>query len=182
MRDIEKIVTFIETDPLQPIGGIPVHYRVLVNGEPRRAWPIPQTAREWRELVNVLLAGYIYDHVAGPNAVQIVPRVQKQNTGEESQDRAHEPHPGWNLKPALHVSSALAAYYLELLIVMRRYRSCKTCGNDISHQRDDSTYCGKPSTCRSKDWHREKSRGKKLEMASLRKRLILSGSLPYERT
>ena len=164
---IKKIVTFIETDPLQPIGGMPVHYRVLVNGEPRRAWPMPQIAREWRELVNILLADYIHDHVAGPNAVQLVPRVQKQNIGEESRDRAHEHHPGWNLKPALYVSSALTAYYLELLMVMRRFRSCKTCGKDVSHQRDDSTYCAEPSTCRTKDWHRRKSRRNQAGRSSL---------------
>ncbi|MDR4470196.1 MAG: hypothetical protein MRJ68_18180 [Nitrospira sp.] len=51
----------------------------------------------------------------------------------------------------------LTAYYVELLMVMRRLRTCKICGKDISHQKAGSTYCGEPSSCRSKACHRRKA-------------------------
>lgn len=131
-------------------------YRVFVNGEPRSQWPIPQSPSAWRRLAYELLAEYIREHLN--NNVTVALRVKKQTKDIEAEDRNVEPEPEWNLRPAWHIRSALTAYYVELLMVMRRFRTCKMCGKDISHQKAESTYCGEPSSCRTKAWHRRKAK------------------------
>lgn len=132
-------------------GAGPVYYRTFVNGEDRNRWPIPETPRDWRKLATHLLSEYIQEHIVGEIEVAVGIQGQSRDEGE----RNAEPSPDWNLKPTWKIQSALAAYYVELLMVMRRFRRCKTCGEDISHQRDKSMYCSVSSTCRSTQWHRE---------------------------
>jgi hypothetical protein len=153
-RAIQSIVTFIDNDPL---GGSPVHYRVKVNGEPRSAHPKPKSSLSWRRLANVLLAEYIQDHLR--DNVRVALGVQKQNRDKEEENRNVNSPPDWNVKPTWHIGSALTAYYVELLMVMRRFRSCGACGKDISHQKRGSMYCG--GTCRSTDSYRRKAFRKK---------------------
>jgi len=136
-----------------------IWYRVYVNGKPRSLWPIRKRPRAWCDLANRLLAEYIQEYIGGE--IQVALSLREQNKDEEPQDRSVEPSPDWNLQPIWHIQSALTAYYVELLMVMRRFRSCKTCGKDISHQKASSVYCGKPSTCRSKNWHRQKAARRK---------------------
>lgn len=166
---IRSIVTIKEdvTDSSQ-VGSSAIRYRVFVNGERRSQWPIPKRPRGWRYLANALLAEYIQKHIYGEVQVALGIREQNKdevqqdrNKDEEQQDRKEEPPPDWNLQPTWHIQSALAAYYVELLMVMRRFRSCKTCGKDISHQKAKSVYCGDTSTCRSTDWHRQKAAQRK---------------------
>jgi hypothetical protein len=146
---IQSIVSFIENDPL---GGDPTHYRVLVNGEPRSSHPIPANSIGWRRLATALLGGYILDHL-GDN-VRIALGPCKQNKDEE--ERNIESAPDWNLKPTWYIGSALTAYYVELVMVMRRFRGCAICGRDISHQKVNSTCCG--GACRVEKYRRGKSR------------------------
>lgn len=127
-----------------------LRYRILVNGEYRSHRPIPKSPRGWRGLAYTLLAEYIQEHIHGE--VQVALGIQAQNLDE---NRSSELPLDWNLKPTWHIQSALAAYYVELLMVMRRFRSCKVCGKDISHQRTTSRFCGDLSTCRSVHWHRQ---------------------------
>jgi hypothetical protein len=139
------------------IGSDPIHCRVLVNDERRSRQPVPENARDWRYLANVLLAEYVQEHIVDNIRVGLC--VREQNKAEDS--REIEPSPGWNLLPVWEIETALAAYYVELLMVIRRFRACKTCGRDISHQRIQSSYCGNRSTCRSKAWHRQQSAKRK---------------------
>jgi hypothetical protein len=132
-------------------------FGVRVNGEFRSQHPIPAKPREWRVLAHRLLAEYILDHISGE--VQV--GLGFQPNFVEQQDRNAEPAPDWILKPLWRIQSALAAYYCELLMVMRRFRACKTCGKDISHQRDAAKYCGESSTCRSTDYHRRQAAKRK---------------------
>ena len=138
-------------------GSAEIGYRVLVNGERRSQQPIPKSPRGWRSLASALLAEYIQEHIQGEVRVSL--DLQVQNKDEE--ERNIEPAPDWNLKPVWKIQSALAAYYVELLMVMRRFRSCKVCGKDISHQKAKSLFCGNTSTCRSVDWHRQKAAKRK---------------------
>lgn len=146
------------------VGSDPIHCRVSVNGECRSRQPVPETPREWRYLANVLLAEYVQEHIA--NNIRVSLRVRAQKKGED--DKEIKPSPCWNLMPLWEIETALAAYYVELLMVIRRFRACKTCGRDISHQRVQSTYCRDRSTCRSKDWHRQQSDKRKATNKSIR--------------
>jgi len=134
-------------------------FGVQVNDELRSRHLIPAKAREWRVLAHRLLAEYIGDHIFGE--VEVGLSLQAHNKDEEQQDRNAELAPDLILKPLWRIQSALAAYYCELLMVMRHFRTCKTCGKDISHQRDTSKYCGERSTCRSTDFHRQRAAKKK---------------------
>lgn len=146
------------------VGSDPIHYRVIVNGERRSRQPVPKTPREWRYLTNILLAEYLQEHIV--DNIRVSLRVREQSKDEGG--REIEPSPGWNLLPLWEIETALAAYYVELLMVMRRFRACKTCGRDISHQRVQSSYCGNKSSCRSKDWHRKQSAKRKAAKAPMR--------------
>ncbi len=153
---IQSVVKVDIADSSQ-VGEGPVLYRTLVNGEDRGRWPIPKRPRDWRRLANVLLSNYIKEHIWGEIEVSV--SIQRHNQDEGERDA--EPAPDWNLRPTWRIHSALAAYYIELLMVMRRFRSCVTCGKDISHQRDKSLYCSPSSSCRSKHWHRRAAARKK---------------------
>ena len=157
-RPIRSIVTIKEdiTDSSQ-FPPSPINYRVFVNGEPRFQRPIPKSPRDWRHIANALLAEDIHENIH--DEIQVTLGIREQNKDEEPQDRSVEPSPDWNLQPTWYIQSALAAYYVELLMVMRRFRSCKTCGEDISHQKATSVYCG--VTCRTTDWHRQKAARRK---------------------
>jgi hypothetical protein len=135
------------------VGSGPMHYRVIVNGEPRSQWPIPKNKKEWRYLVNGLLGEYLREHIR--DEVRVGIGIHYQNQDEEG--REEEASPDWNLTPIWRIGSALTAYYVEFLMVMRRFRSCKVCGKDISHQKESAIYCGDTSTCRSTDFHRRKA-------------------------
>lgn len=154
-KPIRSIVTINEDVKDSYQVGAKICYRVFVNGERRSQWPIPTSARDWRRLAYALLAKYIQEHIQ--DEVRVSLGIQVQNKDEEETNI--EPAPDWNLKPVWKIQSALAAYYVELLMVMRRFRSCKVCGKDISHQKTKSFYCG--NTCRSKHWHRLKAAERK---------------------
>lgn len=176
--DLRSIITFIKGDPLpgrialtdnstiveyaQVEDGEPL-YRVTINGEPRSLHPIPKSTRDWRKLASTLLAEYINDHL--DSQLLLTVRIRGQNKDMDEEERGTESTPEWNLKPLWHVQSALAAYYVEFLMVMRRFRTCSICGNDISHQKAQSSYCGHSSTCRSKHWHRQRSAQRKADKA-----------------
>ncbi len=148
---IRSIVTIKEDETdSERVGSSPIRYRTLVNGEDRSRWPIPKSPRDWRKLANVLLANYIQEHILGE--VEIGLGIQQ---NKEEEERNIEPPPDWNLKPTWWIQSALASYYIELLMVMRRFRSCEACGQDISHQRANSFHCG--DSCRSTAWYRLKA-------------------------
>lgn len=158
MEAIRSVVTIKEdVQDSSKVGSGPHHYRTLVNGEDRNRWPIPETPRGWRRLATLLLSEYIQEHIFEEIEVAVGLRGQNRDGGE----RNIEPSPDWNLKPTWRIRSALAAYYVELLMVMRRFRSCEVCGEDISHQRATSVYCMNSSTCRTTDWHRKKAAEKK---------------------
>jgi hypothetical protein len=146
IESIKSLVRFMSEDPFTRHT---TYYRVIVNGEPRSAHSIPKSSRHWRRLANVLLNEYILDHL-GDN-LRIASSPCKQNKDEEERDV--EPSPDWNLKPSWYIGSALTAYYVELLMVMRRFRCCAICGKDISHQKANSTCCG--GRCRVRK-HRDK--------------------------
>jgi hypothetical protein len=154
VRAIKSVVTVKEDirDSSQ-LGTDPINYRVFVNGERRSQRPQPQCSRDWRFLASVLLAEYIHDHISGEVRVEL--GLRQQNKDSESR-REEERPPDWNLSPVLRVESALTAYYVELLMVMRRFRSCNRCGSDISHQKERAIYCSE--TCRSTMWHRRRAK------------------------
>lgn len=163
IQSLQSVLKQDKTDSSK-IGSDPIRCRVFVNGERRSQQPVPETPREWRHLANVLLAEYVQEHIADNIRVSLL--VREQNKDEDG--REIEPSPDWNLMPLWEIETALAAYYVELLMAIRRFRACKTCGRDISHQRAQSSYCGNRSTCRSKDWHRQQSAQKKAAKASMR--------------
>lgn len=163
IQALQSVLTQDKTDSSQ-WGSDSIHYRVLVNGERRSRQQVPGTPQEWRLLANVLLAEYIQEHIL--DNIRVSLRIREQNKDEDR--RTVEPSPDWNLMPIWGIDTALAAYYVELLMVMRRFRSCKTCGRDISHQKAQSSYCGNRSTCRTKDWHRQQSANRKTAKASIR--------------
>ncbi|MDI3462103.1 MAG: hypothetical protein OJF50_000924 [Nitrospira sp.] len=164
VQAIQSVLTIKqdEADSHQ-LGTDPIHYRVFVNGESRSRQPVPDSPRDWRYLANVLLAEYVHEHIL--DNIRVSLRIREENKCED--DRAVEPSLDWNLMPIWEIETALTAYYVELLMVMRRFRACKTCGSDISHQRARSYYCGNRSTCRSKDWHRQQSTKRKATKASI---------------
>ena len=163
-RAIPSIATIKEdiTDSSQ-VGSSPICYRVFVNDEPRSQRPIPKSPRDWRHLANALLAEDIQEHIR--NEIQVALGIREQNKDMEQEDRNAEPSPDFNLQPIWHIKSALPAYYAEMLMVMRRFRSCKTCGKDISHQKASSVFCGDSSTCRTKNFFRQKAIQKKASKA-----------------
>jgi hypothetical protein len=147
---VECIKSVVRFAPENPFTRLTSCYRVIVNGEPRSAHPIPESLRDWRRLANVLLGEFILDHLS--DNVRITLSPYKQNKDEE--ERSVEPAPDWNLKPTWYIGSALTAYYVELLMVLRRFRSCETCGRDISHQKTNSACCS--GRCRVEKHRREK--------------------------
>ena len=152
---VECIKSLVSLIPEDPFTKLTTCYRAIVNGEPRSAHPIPESLRDWRRLANVLLSEYILDHLSDNVPIALGPC--KQNKDEE--ERSVEPSPDWNLKPTWYIGSALTAYYVELLMVMRRFRACAICGKDISHQRAHSSCCG--GRCRVKKY-RDKERSREL--------------------
>ena len=130
----------------------------MINGEPRQRYPMPKSPREWRHLAHRVLGQYIADHIEEEVKLGVTLQVQNRDDPGESEELSQD----WNPKPIWRVRSALAAYYVELLMVMRGLRRCATCAADISHQKASSIYCFESSTCRSTAWHRKKAAKKKL--------------------
>jgi hypothetical protein len=108
-------------------------YTAMVNGKPRGQYSLPSSPREWRQLAHRILSQYTADHIEEEVKLGVSLQLQNRDDPGETDELPQD----WKPKPVGRVRSALAAYYVELLMVMPGFRCCATCGADISHSEDE---------------------------------------------